>query len=61
MTYFPANVASVIWASVISENLGQDVTAGSTKPGIIGNGRQFNAGAVDISNQPSLVNIFANI
>ncbi len=52
------NVASV---KVINENLGQDVTAGSTTPSLIDDGRQFNAGAVDISDQPSLVNIFANI
>jgi hypothetical protein len=61
MTYFSTNVASVKWASVIYENLGQDVTAGSTTPRLIDDGRQFNAGAVDISDQPSLLNIFANI
>ncbi len=46
---------------MINENLGQDVTAGSTTPSLIDDGRQFNAGAADISDQPSLVNIFANI
>jgi hypothetical protein len=61
VTYFPANVAGVKWASVINENLGQDVTAGSATPCLIDDGRQFNAGAVDISDHPSLVNIYANI